>query len=75
MYEISTTERMKLKQRFQYHPPMPTQCERYQEFRDQCHRLAVRICELCPPSDERKRAIDRLDEVMMLANAAIARTE
>lgn len=64
-----------VERRFTYHPPSGTQPARYERIRTMARQYAELITALCPDSDERDRAIDRLDEVVMLANAAIARNE
>lgn len=66
---------MDYKNRFTYHAPHGNQPVRYERIRTMAYQYAELIELLCPDSDERNRAIDRLDEVVMLANAAIARNE
>ena len=63
--------------RFSYHPPplQGNQVERYEFIRANARGFAVALVKSCPASDELNRAIDKLDEVVMLANAAIARRE
>jgi hypothetical protein len=61
--------------RFTYHPPRPGQPERYNELRDQAHALAKLIDHFCPDSREKSLAVTKLEEVVMWANAAIARGE
>ena len=64
-----------IEKRFTYHPPKEGQPRKYGELRAAVKDLAYLICDHCPPSRERERALDKLDEVVMLANAAIARHE
>lgn len=59
--------------RFQHHPPKGDQAERYMEIRGQILAAAMKIVDPCSP--EQSRALNALDEAMMLANAAIARNE
>lgn len=60
--------------RFTYHPPDgPEEIEKYRLLRTDAALLARRILELCPHSREQKIAIGKLEEVVMFANAAIAR--
>ena len=66
---------MNINRRFTYHAPRGNQPARYERLRGMARQYAELIDALCPESDEKKRAIDRLDEVVMLANAAIARNE
>lgn len=59
--------------RFTYHAPKPGQPELYVAIRNQAKALAVSICDSQPLSRERSLAITKLEEVMMWANAGIAR--
>lgn len=61
--------------RYTYHAPKNDQQGRYQDIRQQCLNLARLIVKLTPCSAEQMRALNALDEVMFLANAAIARRE
>lgn len=62
-----------LADRFTYHAPQPDQIKKYGSLRTRGKELAFLIEELCPDSDEKSTALTRLDEVIMHANAAIAR--
>lgn len=63
-----------LDNRFSYHAPAPGQPEIYQQIRAKARELADLINDTCPElRPEKFRAIDKIDEVVMLANAAIAR--
>lgn len=64
-----------LARRFEYHAPKGDQVSRYAEIRRGCLLLSHTIRDLTPVSAEQTRAINALDEAMMLANAAIARNE
>ena len=64
-----------LERRYTYHPPKGNQELRYADIRANAALLAALLTEHCPESDERKRALDKLDECVMLANASIARNE
>lgn len=59
--------------RFTYHPPTHEQTLIYQMIRRRAKELGFLIEDHCPVSDEKKVALERLDEVVMHANAAIAR--
>lgn len=59
--------------RFTYHSPTEQQIVTYATIRRQAKELAFLIEEFCPDSDEKTTALTRLDEVVMHANAAIAR--
>lgn len=71
-YKPTETE---LESRYSYHPPVRDQAERYNSIRKECLALAKHIVTNTPCSPEQARALNALDEVMMLANAAIARNE
>lgn len=60
---------------FTYHPPKPGQPEKYRAIRDKAKELATVIFEMTPDSREQAIAYSKLDEVVMWANAAIARRE
>lgn len=77
-YDPSSTarepaQRDPLAHRFTYHPPKPGQPEKYEALRREALVMARLIERYVPDGRERDRAIDRLDEVVMLANAGIAR--
>jgi hypothetical protein len=60
---------------FSYHPPKDDQPERYNHIREVAHDFAVIIVENTPPSREQSVALTLLEQVVMEANAAIARNE
>jgi len=68
-------DRSEIINRFTYHPPFGTQADRYEEIRDLGKKFALRLYELCPTSDELKKAIDHIDDAIKEANASIARHE
>ena len=57
---------------FTYHPPFGDQEVRYSILRDQARSLAIHIEKWCPRSREKSLAITKLQECVMMANAAIA---
>lgn len=60
--------------RYSYHAPTTGQPELYERIRAKARELAELINAECPDArTEKFRAIDALDEVVMLANASIAR--
>lgn len=67
--------RTEIENLFTYHPPFGSQPDRYIEIRQMALEFALRLEELCPPSDERKEAIRHIDYAVMRANASIARHE
>lgn len=64
-----------LNNRFKYHAPKGDQVERYAAIRASILNTAKVVVDLTPCSPEQARALNALDEAMMLANAAIARNE
>lgn len=64
-----------IENRFSYHPPKEGQPARYVRIRDVAKDFAFLLVELCPNSRERSTALTKLDEVVMFANASIARNE
>lgn len=64
-----------LHNRYSYHAPKGDQAERYEAIRNSILATAVLIVEMTPCSPEQTRALNALDEAMMLANASIARNE
>lgn len=70
---LPQTDEKSLSQRFTHHPPQGDQADRYTQVRAHCLNTARAIVALTPPSPEQSRALNALDEVMFLANAAIAR--
>lgn len=61
--------------RFTYHAPKADQPARYSEIRAMGKNFAFLIEEACPDSREKSLALTKLEEVVMWANAAIARNE
>ncbi len=72
---ISPEMKAELDKRFSYHAPKDNQPERYVRLRDKARELAELIAELSPESREQSLALTHLDQVVMFANAAIARRE
>ena len=68
-------DRNRLDKDFTYHPPTSDQAGRYIEIRGSAKLVAELLMRCCPPSRELSVALTKLDEVVMFANAAIARNE
>lgn len=66
---------LKLVNNFTYHTPIGDQHFRYEKLRLDGKYLAQVILGECPPSRERSLALTKLEEVIMWANASIARNE
>lgn len=62
-----------IEKRFTYHAPKPGQPEIYALLRNHAKELAYNILTNCPESQERDTALMKLEEVIMWANASIAR--
>lgn len=60
---------------FTYYPPKPGQPERYVNIRDKAKELALLIDDYVPDSREKSVAMTNLEQVVMWANAGIARNE
>ena len=67
--------KQELKNRFTYHAPKGNQAERYGQLREAALKFATYACALTPESREQTRALNKVDEAVMLFNAAIARNE
>lgn len=63
-----------LNTRFNYHPPAhPGVARNHERIREGLKSAALLVREYCPGCEERDTAIQKLEEAMMWANAAIAR--
>lgn len=63
-----------IEKRFTYHPPLPGQPALYEVLRQHAKQFAHLICTYTPESREQSLAITALEESVMWANAAIARS-
>jgi hypothetical protein len=70
-----TCDFVDIERRFTYHPPKVGQRQKYEEIRETAKTFACLICNNCPDSREKSIAMTKLEEVVMWANAAIARNE
>lgn len=75
MYTPSDRVCKQLSSTFRYHRPQGNQPERYECIRDEAGKLAMLIATNTPESREQSLALTKLEEVVMFANAAIARNE
>jgi hypothetical protein len=60
---------------FTYHAPKGDQPVRYGAIRALGREMALGLANMCPDSRELSVAMTKLDEVVMWANASIARNE
>jgi hypothetical protein len=74
-YPIDAKMQDRLDNDFSYHAPKDDQPARYNTIREFAHDFAVCIVENTPTSREQSVALTLLDQVVMEANAAIARNE
>jgi len=72
---MMTSDDQELDLRFTYHAPKGDQTSRYEKIRAAGREMANNLQYLCPDSREKSLAMIKLDEVVMWANAAIARRE
>jgi hypothetical protein len=59
---------------FTYHPPDGAQMQLYAQIRILAKDFAKHLAQTCPEGREKSLALTRLDEAVMWANAAIARS-
>jgi hypothetical protein len=70
---VETWEHRELMNRFTYHAPKEGQPKKYEAMRAGALKLAELVNVSCPESREKALALNKLDEVVFWANAAIAR--
>lgn len=59
---------------FTYHKPTPDMVPQFKEIRDAGKALALTMAKHCPRGRELSSALTKIEEGVMHANAAIART-
>ncbi len=62
-----------LQNRFAYHAPTGGKADKHSNLRLDCLALAKKVVAVVPPGREQASALTKLEEVMMWANAGIAR--
>lgn len=75
MYTVSERVQKQIDNNFVYHKPVEGQQERYVRIRDNARSYAGLLATNCPESRELSLALTHLEDVVMWANAAIARNE
>lgn len=66
---------MSIENNYTYHAPKEDQPKRYEAIRGKAKELALLIEDVCPTSREKSLAFTKLEEMVMWANASIARNE
>lgn len=74
-YVATEQEQAMIERSFKYFPPKDDQTDRYVRLRLLAKQLAEFIVVNCPPSDEKRRALHKVNEAVMWANASVARNE
>lgn len=60
---------------YKYHEPTEEKAALYEKIRKEAKRLCTILNKSCPESREKSLALTKLEEVVMWANASIARDE
>jgi hypothetical protein len=71
---VTNEELQRLERDFTYVAPSGDQPRRYHEIRARARELATLVCGLAPSCRERALALTKIEEAVMWANAAIARS-
>lgn len=74
-YPVTPAACRRLDEAFTYHETLPGQLPRYRTLRSRARELAYLIVSYTPQGREQDVAIQKLEEAVMFANAAIARGE
>ena len=71
---ISFDGNAEIENNFMYHRPKEGQNEKYETLRAKAKEFAYLVDDLCPGGKEREISMVKLEESVMWANAAIARS-
>lgn len=74
-YELQRADVERAVRDFSYHKPTAEQVDRYAEIREVALHMALGILQQVPPGRERSLALTHLEQMVMYANAGIARGE
>ena len=74
-FPITEDQTADLNHRFTYHAPTGSKPERFVALREKAKELAFLIAQTTRPSVEQSVALERLEESIFWANAAVARHE
>ena len=72
MFPAMTRKPIDVGHLFTYHPPTPDQVPKFEAITEAARNFAQVIVDNCPESDRTERAVDKIIEARMAANAAIA---
>ena len=75
IYPFTDEDKTRLDNNFTYHSPKSDQPERYVLIRDEAKQIAGTLLRVCPRSRELSVALTHLEDMVMWANASIARNE
>lgn len=75
VYDENEKQKNQRQTAFIYHAPKENQPDRYTNIRDLAGELSAMLNRCCPESRELSLAQTNLEQVVMWANAAIARNE
>ena len=71
---VSFDGNTEIENNFMYHKPKDDQSEKYEALRAKAKEFAYLVDDLCPGGKEREISMVKLEESVMWANAAIARS-
>ena len=74
-YVMGAQKAVQIEKSFTYHAPQSDQADRYVLIRETAKAFAQQLTTLCPETRELSLALRHLEEVVMWANASIARNE
>lgn len=60
---------------FTYHPPKDENVMKFIDIREKAKEFGILINNICPDSREKSLAFTKLEEVVMWANASLARNQ
>ena len=75
MYKTTQQQNDDRDKNYKHYSMLLNQCNRYLRLREGCKSLSYILDRSCPESRELSKAQEKLEEVLMWANAAIARNE
>lgn len=71
---MNEIHRASIEHRFKHHPPKDGKVvQRHEQIRSSAKTFALEVFRLCPESPEAEKALEKAEEALFWANAAIAR--